>query len=875
MRKSVFLYLIFLSTLLCSREFLAIRSRKDHDPKIIEITLTNLPSKGDTNGMGVIKKHDKMVRKSLPKYIQDRSIGKMVNGFTNKIKHFLSIKKINLSDFKIYRSGGHYPGHYSFYTPDGVDSATLIKEIGKWLKENKISASVSEAAAVYIGGESVIGLEGKSLNGKELSLLPTSLIPKYEYMLKGLRKEASAAKGKKKDEIENKAAALAQRIETLKKVKAILFWHQEVPTTGLRVSDKFSFNYEFLPHMLPLWVLAPKKGAGVRVVDIDTGIAAFNMKGNAKYLENPDLGITSPQLNPLYDNCNLVGKRGTDDIEQCVYTVENYVGESKFNYGELEKYVPIWIRSYLANKDVRSMTAYLKAKGKDGLFDSSGKITEKGKQAIDDITTGPEGFAPKGGDSKFDLVELENGQKVILQMLPTAEILQTQETFVSGHGSHTSGLIAGKLQGSSNVETPADDTGICGIAPEVDFVMVKAFPANGSSDTPTLIAAVKKAIQYGADVVNFSLKIDDKKPTNDLLKDFFSLIPYPVVASGNDGSPKLSHNYPGVVESYPGKFVSIPFDVGSFSYKIDKIGTVGEFPISIFSQYEPGIGPKFVSPGFNILSSALVPGQKDPATYVVMDGTSMATPIMTGFVALMLSEFKNDFDKEEMLTTCYRSAVRYHDNDEWNTKTLLGALDMRTALLTLHVIRNLRAVLAKKKIDIKFNNLLEAANTIFFGMVDEYSHINLTGQSFKKNLAEFLNVANKNRKLFNRKKLEEKIGGNTLDAAVTYVSNIVLYAYKPSLVKTKPNISDTILAKVKKVLKIDNLDIFRDFPEKTKNRLLKTEKINEYWEEQAKLLKQHQATKSLARKVGKKSKDKIVSEFKQIEEFRNTQVRAE
>ena len=871
--------LFIFSTNICWHCFglISIVPPAEKDIHQVEITLTNKPA--NEKEAPQWQNDISLVKTGLPAYINAWT-KKRNNTFVDQILRALDRLKGKKQE-KTSRKQSHLfylqtspvDGHFVFHIPDGITFETISQEIKKWCDQNSIQAEISTVVPVRIHHQpipkSIIGLEGKYLSLEELeNLKKGTLIPQLQYQLN------KVIKNNGKSEKDNaQIQSLKDRIEDLKEMKKVLFWHQEIPTTGLRASSQFfPPAYPFLPHLFLLWDLAPKKGAGIRVGIIDTGIAAFSLKDNPSYLKNQDLQITD-NINFLYDNCNLVSENGMNALEQLIYTIAEYVRPNQFDLGELEKTVPLWIYDYLTTKKTTRIISYLKSKGKKGLFESNGYMTKLGNEAISAITEGPDGICPKNQTTCFSLTSLiEPPKQVVFQLLPTAIITSEEMTFVSGHGSHTSGIAAGKLQGKGTINSPINDTGICGIAPQAELIMIKAFQSDGSSDTTTLIAAAKKALQYDVDVANLSLKIADRlnlqKESSKLLQSFLGLIPYVVAASGNDGSPQYAAEYPGVVESYPAKFDDVEFDVGAFGYHEG-----GLFPISLFSQYEPNVGPKFVAPGFNILSSALVPGQKISSEYVFMDGTSMATPVMTGFVALMLGEFKADFTREEFLKVCYKSAIKYHNDQDWNKKVLLGALDMRTALFTLHAIKSVRQQLGMEKKTIPFDNILEAVQTVIFGLVDEYARVNLAGQDFRNDFSAFFDSAQKNKKLFNSKTFFDMVGGKTLDNAIEFVQKIIFYALDPTQIKKKPRISADLLQKVQTVLANKNLDVFGFLPPNIRNRLIKTETVDLYWEQQARKLKELSTKKihdehGILSKLDEKTRSEIMKVEQQIEVFK-------
>ena len=871
----VFFIFFFLSNNLIGHG--KIQSSRKHNPRQIQVILTNKPSNDDEEYKWL--KENGAVRNNLPEYVNFIHDGNVVwQAVKGSLRHVgVMDEKTKNEIFHLKRSLGHDGGYYSFHTPNKFNSNAVKVTIQSWMSDNKIKGEVSHVAGVHCHkkktpNRNIVGLEGEHISLEELEGLKNkTLISQKKYSLSKLKKQIPTLKEKKEIQaVKAQILSLTKRIAELQKMESSLFWHQEIPTTGIRHSQKFPLIYPFLPHMFLLYDLAPKKGRGITIAVIDTGIAAFFIYGNKLFAKNQDLEISS-KINFEYDNCNLVSEDGEDALEQFIYFIEQYIDKNKFHFGSLERLVPAWIKDFLLNERTTSIEKYLVEKGKKEITSGS-ELNDVGKAALEDITTGPKGIKPKDKSSRFDIVTFKGSatsDKALFQMLPTAQIFTTHESYLSGHGSHTSGIIGGKLQAS----TPATDTGICGIAPNAELIMIKAFQSDGNSDTATLTAAVKKAILYEADILNLSLKIADKvdlsKESTKLLKALLGLVPYTVVASGNDGSPEYSSDYPGKVESYPGKFENIIFDVGAFSNEDEK------FPISVFSQYEPNVGPKFVAPGFNILSSALIPNQHDPSTYVFMDGTSMAAPVVSGFVALMISEFGKEFEREELLKTCYKSAIRYHDDNDWKKKTLLGTVDMRTALFTLHAIKRTRATLAREKINIPFDNILEAIHTILFGMVEEYSSLHLSGESFKENLAGFLKAAQKNRKFFNKDEFLKSIGNGSLDSTLSFVSNFVLHVAKPQRVPAPSGASKTLIQKVKAKLFEKEVDLFEGLSKKEKGRLEEIEQSDKFWEQkiqELKKLRKSPGDTKLLSGIDKGAKREIIKLAKEADEFKGVKV---
>lgn len=176
---------------------------------------------------------------------------------------------------------------------------------------------------------------------------------------------------------------------------------------------------------------------------------------------------------------------------------------------------------------------------------------------------------------------------------------------VVGHGTHVAGIIAGKANNA---------TGISGIAPDSKIMPVKVLDDEGIGDDANIVEGIKYATDHGAQVINMSL---GGPGTSEVLQDAINYATNRgvnvVVAAGNENGPiDTPGNCKGVIT------------VGAIDRNLKKAD---------YSNY--GNKLDVVAPGSDILSTYM--DGKGPSGYTYFSGTSMATPFVSGVVALIKS----------------------------------------------------------------------------------------------------------------------------------------------------------------------------------------------------------------------------------------------
>lgn len=178
-----------------------------------------------------------------------------------------------------------------------------------------------------------------------------------------------------------------------------------------------------------------------------------------------------------------------------------------------------------------------------------------------------------------------------------------------GHGTHCAGIIGASCD---------NNIGVCGISPKVSLMALRFLGADGSGDLFSSVKAIQYAAANGAHIISASwgaaIPQSGAQPIIDAIKAAEEQGVIFIAAAGNDGKSNDSKAiYPANAQTP--NMISV-----AASDRTDQKPN--------WSNY--GRKVDIASPGESILSTI-------PGDYKELSGTSMATPLVAGLVALLKS----------------------------------------------------------------------------------------------------------------------------------------------------------------------------------------------------------------------------------------------
>ena len=197
----------------------------------------------------------------------------------------------------------------------------------------------------------------------------------------------------------------------------------------------------------------------------------------------------------------------------------------------------------------------------------------------------------------------------------------------NGHGTHVAGTIAAEK----------NDVGVAGVAPEADLLILKVLDKQGSGQYDWIINGINYAVEQGVDIISMSLGGSEDVPElHQAIQQAIAKQILVVCAAGNDGDGDDTTDEMG----YPACYNEV-ISVGAID--LDRRS-------SPFTNSNNEVD--LVAPGEEILSTYL------NGKYALLSGTSMATPHVSGALALIKVIANESFGRKLTEPELYSQLIR-------------------------------------------------------------------------------------------------------------------------------------------------------------------------------------------------------------------------
>jgi subtilisin family serine protease len=204
-----------------------------------------------------------------------------------------------------------------------------------------------------------------------------------------------------------------------------------------------------------------------------------------------------------------------------------------------------------------------------------------------------------------------------------------------GHGTHVTGIACGNGIHS--------DLKYRGVAPNAEIVNIRALNSTGEAEEDEIISGIEWCIENEIDVINMSFGYEGPVVWDALNLAIKSAVEHGVVvvaAAGNSGPYFFTASNPG------SGIYSIAVGATDINDRVISFSSIGPTDTG-------QISPDICAPGVNIIATDAYKsvihlekeylddfiGEKSNFAYVSLSGTSMASPMVTGAVAVLLEAF--------------------------------------------------------------------------------------------------------------------------------------------------------------------------------------------------------------------------------------------
>jgi len=281
-----------------------------------------------------------------------------------------------------------------------------------------------------------------------------------------------------------------------------------------------------------------------------------------------------------------------------------------------------------------------------------------------------------------DLHDASGASRVVYSQSFVAGDTTTSDKF--GHGTHVAGLIGGT--GANSGTGNGYLAKYAGVAPNVNIISLRVLDSNGSGTDSQVIAAIQQAIAlqstYNIRVINMSLgrpvyESYTLDPVCQAVESAWQAGIVVVVAAGNRGRDKSMGTHGFATIGAPGNDPAVITVAAART-----MGTATRVDDAIASYSSKGptlvdhlVKPDLVAPGNRLVSLRAAGSTLDrnysqfevaplvgTAKYFRLSGTSMATPLVSGAVALMLQQNPSltpDQVKARLMKTAWKGFGQY------------------------------------------------------------------------------------------------------------------------------------------------------------------------------------------------------------------------
>jgi serine protease len=259
------------------------------------------------------------------------------------------------------------------------------------------------------------------------------------------------------------------------------------------------------------------------------------------------------------------------------------------------------------------------------------------------------------------------------------------------HGSHVTGTIA---------QTTNNAYGMAGVASNVTIMPIKVLDYGGSGIDADLVDAIYYAVDNGAHVISMSLGFTGtgSPDANGIycteIVDLNAALDYAyshgvvvVAASGNEGASNVScpAAYPTVISVGASTYAAAVASYSNQGDALDVVAPGGDPGADLNGDgYSDGVLQEtYCNPGAYIIFLGIITGTAnfDSFCAVFMSGTSMATPHVTGVVALLLGQ--DPSLSPNGVRSIIEGTARDGGPEGWDTAFGYGIVDAAAALAAL------------------------------------------------------------------------------------------------------------------------------------------------------------------------------------------------